>query len=441
MTTYPDPVRVDFVRGDASGLSIPAHAEALEIAGAAFLTDAFRHFGSLSADNRVTRITRCEPFQGGGSGHKLVLSVAYAYAEPGLSPDLFVKFSRSFENAFFDRRRYELETETRLASLSRLPNFPITVPTAYFADYHHESGTGVLITERIAFGADGIEPLHPKCKDDELAEPIAYYRVMVSALARLAAAHKSGRLSPHVDELFPFDPEAAAKADPIPWNEQDVRERIARYAAFAARCPQLLPPQLATSEFVAHLEGGAVRFLSYETAIKRFLHSDRDFIALCHWNAHIDNAWFWREPSRGLQCGLLDWGRVQQINVASALWGCLSAASLDIWDHHLDDLLTLFTDELQRHGGPRLAVSKLKLHLHLYIATIGLTTLLDIPALILAKLPEAVHASGPRDPIFAKNAVVSAFLHIFTVYMNLWQKHDLGASLERLLERRGNSAS
>ena len=135
----------------------------------------------------------------------MFLSVEYAQSEPGLHTDLFVKFSRDFSDAFRDRRRHELEAEVRLAALSRLPAFPINVPAAYFADFNHESGTGLLITQRIAFGSGGIEPLRPKCMDHELDDPLAYYRATVTALARLAAAHKSGRLSPQVEALFPFD--------------------------------------------------------------------------------------------------------------------------------------------------------------------------------------------------------------------------------------------
>jgi hypothetical protein len=96
------------VQGDATGLAIPAHGEALRLAGEAFLTEAFRSFGSLSRDNRIVRITRCEPFSGGNSGLKVLLSVQYAHAEPGLHTDLFVKFSRDFTDAFRDRRRHEL---------------------------------------------------------------------------------------------------------------------------------------------------------------------------------------------------------------------------------------------------------------------------------------------------------------------------------------------
>ena len=432
-----NPVLLDSVRGDASGLTLPAHGEALRVAGAAFLTEAFRSFGSLSPDNSIARITRCEAFSGGNSGQKLLLSVEYAHAEPGLHTDLFVKFSRDFSDAFRDRRRHELEAEVSFAALSRLPDFPIHVPAAYFADFHRESGTGLLITQRIAFGSGGIEPLLPKCLDHELAEPLAYYRAIISTLARLAASHKSGLLAEQVETFFPFDPESAAAADPIPWNEQQLGELMKRYAAFAASCPQLLPANTRTPEFIARLGREASRFLRHEATIKRFLHADRDLIALCHYNANIDNAWFWRNSSGALQCGLLDWGRVRQMNVAYALWGSLCAASLEIWDEHLDELLALFISQLHAHGGPLLDSAELRLHLHCYAAMMGLAVLIQAPTLVLSRLPEAANAYGPLDPIFRRNDVARGFLHVFTTFLNLWQTHDFGASLDQLLERVG----
>jgi hypothetical protein len=430
---YEHPVHLDFVRGDTTGLAIPAHADALRIAGAAFLTDAFRKFGALSANNRVARITRFESFRGGNSGHKLLLSVEYAHAEPGLHTDLFVKFSRDFADGFRDRRRYELEAEVHLAELSRLPEFPIRVPVACFADFHHESGTGLLITQRIAFGSNGIEPLRPKCMDHELAEPLDYYRATFTALARLVAAHKSGRLSPDVDELFPFDAAAAAADIPIPWNEQQLRERVTRYGEFAANNPQLVRPHLASPTFLAQLERDALRFLQNEVTVKRFLYSNPDFIALCHWNTNIDNAWFWRDAAGVLQCGLLDWGMVRQMNVGYALWGGLCGASLDIWDHHLDELLQLFIDELRANGGPRLGMAELKLHLDLSTAMLCLALMMDAPALVLSRLPEATEAKSPLDPIMHKNEMARSFLHVFTAFLNLWQKQDFGAALDKVL--------
>ena len=435
MIRYDPPVRVDFVRGDATGLAIPAHSDALRTVGAEFLTDAFRKFGALSEGNSVARITRFEPFPGGNSGHKVFLSVEYAHPETGLHTELFVKFSRDFNDAFRDRRRHELEAECRFAALSRLPRFPIHVPTAYFADFNSQSGTGMLITQQIAFGKHGIEPLLPKCRDHEIADPLAYYKAIVSTLARLAAAHKSGLLHPEIDRYFSFDPDRAAADDPIPYDERQLREAVARYAAFAASYPQLVPSQLATPGFIARLERDAVRFERHEAQVKRFLHADRDFIALCHYNANLDNAWFWRDPLGALQCGLLDWGRVRPMNVAYALWGCLCCASLDLWDNHLEQLLSLFVEQLHAGGGPRLDPGELRLHLDFYVATMGLATMIEAPTLVLARLPEAAHAYGPLDPVFRKDEIARSFLHVFTTFLTLWDTHDFGASLDRLLER------
>jgi len=428
--TPPEPVR-----GDATGLAIPADPAALQAAGAEFLTRAFQHFGTLSADNRVVRITRLEDFAGGNSGHKLLLSVEYARAEQGLHTDLFVKFSRDFTDAFRDRRRHELAAEVRLATLSRLPAFPIRVPAACFADFHHESGTGILITERIAFGSGRIEPLRAKCMDHEIGDPLPYYMATVTALARLAAAHKSGALSPQVDTLFPFDPQASATDTPIPWTEQQVREQVARYQTFATRYPQLLPANVRSEEFMVRLEHEAVRFLRHEATIKQFLHSQPDYIALCHWNTNIDNAWFWRDDSGELQCGLLDWGMVRQMNVGYALWGGVCGASLNVWDGHLDELLTRYISELHLQGGPQLDLVQLRLHLDLSVALLGLALMLDVPALVLARLPEVTRAQGPLDPIMHENEIARSFLHVFTAFLNLWQTHDFGASLDRLLSQ------
>lgn len=421
--------------GDTTGLAIPAHTEALRRAGAGFLTDAFHAFGALAADNHVTKITRFEPCLVGSTGEKLRLSVEYARDDTALPRDLFVKFSRDFKDAFRDRRRGELEAEIRLAQLSRVPGFPVDVPMACFADFHHASGTGLIITARIPFGENGIEPLHHKCMDHELPAPLEHYRSIVKALARLAGAHKAGRLSPQAEALFPFELDAVLAEDPIGLDEQGLRERVARYADFARRYPQLLPAHIAEPAFIARFEHDALRFLRHEATVKRYLHKNNDYIALNHFNAHIDNAWFWRDEDGALHCGLLDWQRARQMNVVYALWGGLCGASLEIWDHHLDELLKLFIDELQTHGGPRLDLAELRLNLGLYATMIGLAGLINVPAIVLYRLPEAAHATGPLDPVFRKQESARSFLHIFTIFLNFWRKDDFGAQLDRVLDR------
>lgn len=431
MTTTP----IDFVRGDATGLDIPAHADAFRSAGLEFLNTAFRKFGALPDGNRIARITKLETCPGGSTGHKLFMSVEYERSDPALHTDLFVKFSRDFNDAHRDKGRFEMESEARFGAISRLPGFPIDVPIAYFADYHTESGTGLLITQRIPFGQNGIELQCEKCMDHTLDDPLAYYRAILTSLARIAAAHRSGRLSSNIDALFPFDPEVSSQSDKIPYDTAAMRALVAKFAAFAEKCPQLLPDNIKSPAFFAKLDRDVGRFIEHEMAIKRFLNSNRDLVALCHWNANIDNAWFWRDGAGNLKCGLIDWGRVRQLNVAFALWGCLLGAPLEVWKNHLDELFALFGAEFESHGGGRLDLKELSLHMDLYIATMALTRMMDAPEKILIRLPEAATAAGPLDPIFRKNETARNYLHISTIILNLWQTHDFGASLDRMLER------
>jgi hypothetical protein len=426
------PARLDFVRGDAMGLAIPAHGAALREAGAGFLTEAFRKFGAIGPGNRVARIDRIEDCPGGSTGSKLFLSVAYDGTEPGLHRELFVKFSRDFGDALRDRGKYEMESEVRFAALSRLPGFPIRVPRAYFADYHQASQTGLLITERIAFGEGGIEVQREKCMDHLLDDPLAYYRAVLKALARIAAAHKSGLLAGEVETLFPYDPASAAAADPIPWSEDELRRVIARYALFADECPQLMPECAHERGFWAKLEREAMDFLRQEAAIKRWLQADRDYIALCHWNANIDNAWFWRGEAGELDCGLMDWGRVRQLNLAFAVWGCLLSAPVWLWDDHLDELLALFVDELARHSGPRLDPGRLKLSMDMYVATMGLALLMEAPMRIRRYLPDAAAVTGPLDPRLLANERARNQRQISALFLHLWDRHGFGRVLEAL---------
>ena len=433
--------------GDATGLVVPAHGDALRAGGAAWLTDAFRKFGSLAAGNAITRIVSLKPCPGGSTGAKFYLTLEYAHAAPGLHTSLFVKFSRDFADARRDDRgRWEMGPEARFVPLSRQPGFPIAVPTAYFADYHQESGTGLIITESVGYGERGIEPHRRKCLDHlTLEDPLTHYRQVVTALARLAASHKSGQLAPDIDTRFPFNP-ATGSADQIRYNEAELQAELDHCFAYARDCPQLLPEAVRSPEFMGKLAQDAELIRRHEATIQRFLQADPRMIALCHWNAHIDNCWFWRdgdgiEGGGELHCGLIDWGRVGQITFGSALWGGLSAAHHDIWDNHLEELLALFCAEYAGRGGPAITVAELTFHLRLHLAAMGVARMLAFPETIRFRLPGCTHASGPHDPVFEPVEIDPArnSMHIYAVFLKFWRKYDLGGAVRELLKRMGES--
>jgi hypothetical protein len=421
------------VRGRTTGLLIPTHPEAFVTAGTEFLTDAFRAYGSLTPDNRVTGLSRIEPCLIGSTGQKLFITVEYERPAPDLPTELFVKFSRHFTDPFHDRRPFELESEIRFFALSRKADFPIAVPRAMFGDFDPASGNGLLLIERVHFGQPPIEPLRAKCMDHEMARPLDHYRTIVKTLARLAGAHHAGRLSPEVEALFPFDPIEAEQEDPIEASAAELRALVARFAVFAERNPQFFPAKLRTPAFIDRLANDVVKIAEHQVTIRRHLHRDPRFVALTHFNPQIDNAWFWRDAANELQCGLFDWQRTRQMNVVYALWGGLCGAGLDIWTDHVDELLTLFADEFHTNGGPRLPVETLTLHLQLYAATMGTAGLLAAPAVVRARLPLIDEMSSPLDARLLANEGARCFLHIFTVFLNICEMNGFGENLDRIL--------
>ncbi|MEB4211480.1 hypothetical protein [Mycobacterium sp. 94-17] len=419
--------------GDRYGAPFPADAGALHGGGAGFLTEAFRASGVL-IDSGVARISDFAEVGGGSTGRKVALSVEYDRPTVDLPTDLFVKFSRDFADPDRDRGKTQMESEVRFAALSGAPEFPIAVPRVLFADYHRDSGTGILITERITFGDKGIERQYHKCLDYEMPEPLAHYRALLTALARLAGTHRSGRLPAELTGSFPLDVAAATVGEREPLSATKLERRVNQLAEFTESHGGLLPA--CSAEFIARLRDDAPRFAHHQQTITGHLAADSDYVALCHWNANIDNAWFWRDPDGALRCGLMDWGCVSQMNLGMALWGAMSGAETEMWDAHLDELLQLFVAEYERYGGPRVEPNRLRRHMLLYAAVMGVAWLLGVPALIRRRFGD-VPPGDHRDPRIRDDEGVRAPLQMLSNLLFLWERHRVGELLDAALAEEG----
>jgi hypothetical protein len=358
-----------WVTGDQFGLAFSADPAGLRSGGPRFLTDAFRVAGVLGGDNSVTRITGFDEVGGGSTGRKVALAVEYHEAAPGLHTDLFVKFSRDLHNPIRDRVKTQMEPEVRFASLSRAAAFPIAVPHVQFGDYHRQSGTGIMIMERIDHGGKGIERRYHKCLDYEMPEPLDHYRALRTAPPR---GHPSIRaLARRPDLALPTGRAGRDSGRPgAAFHRQagttvDAVDGIRRNPSWPAARQRWVSRVLGT------LRNDVPRIAHHEHTVARQLAADSDYVALCHWNANIDNAWFWRDTEDILHCGLMDWGCVSQMNVGMAIWGAMSGAETDMWNRHLDELLHLFVAEVHRYGGPNLDPDRLRRHTLLYAAVMG----------------------------------------------------------------------
>jgi hypothetical protein len=428
----------DWVRGDLLGHDVPLHLEALRAAGPDYLTSAFRAAGSMGEGNRVTAITELEPFAGGSTGRKARLSVAYEHPDPTLPEHLFVKLSRDLDDELRDRGRNQMRSEVRFVLLSQIPDFPVAVPRCLFGDFHAESGTGVLISERIAFGEGGIEPHHPKARDWELDDLLAHYDALLSAVARLAGAHRAGRFP--ADVMAHFEPRrAGARAgDRSPATPDRIRELVDRYADLAARAPQLLPASLRSEAFLALLREQAPRAIEHGDALRAAVQARADDLrAFCHWNANIDNAWFWRDDDGVLACGLLDWGNVGQMSMVTAISSCLTFAEPDFVVEHLDHLLARFSEVFEEAGGGPLDPALLRQQLARHVVSGGLQWPLGAVALLERIVPDLEAVADRFDPRIADHELPRTQLHLLTWSLVLWQAVDPAAVIDELVGSRG----
>jgi hypothetical protein len=420
------------VTGEIFGLEIPADAETLVADGADFLTRAFHASGVLAADNKVSRIAKSEEFFGGGTGRKLLLTLAYELPGPALREQLFVKFSRNFENELWDRARFTMISEANFAVLSRSQDFPITVPACLFADVESESGTGIIISECITYGRNGVEALYPKCMDYAVPEPLERYKAILKGLAKLSGAHRGGRLLPAFDSKFPYDPKQAAAVFAIRVPEEKLIQRANRMFDFIARHPKLFPDNVRAPEFRGQFIRDIPDLVAAESRIREVLYGNPKFIAFAHWNANIDNCWFWRDMDGTLQCGFMDWANAGQISVAQSVSGAISGAEPYIWNDHLDELLTVFIEEYAAQGGPRLSLDEMRLHNLLIVAVSGLLHSMGAPIAMERDIRDIDAIESYRADCFREHENARIQLHMMTKMLNVWQTRRLGDVVREL---------
>ena len=422
----------DWAVGDTLGLRFPARAEALRAGAAGFLTEAFRAAGALLEGENVVEIHDIRECLGGSTGRKLRLKVRYAGTTRSLPEDLFVKFSRDPDDAIRDRARIQMESEVGIALMSRLAAFPIPVPRCMFADFECASGTGILVTEEIAFGRDGIEPHREKGLDTELADPLDHYRALMRANARLGGVHRAGGFPDAA--IAPFHATGAlGVSDRQPYSSEQLSRRIDRLREFAIAYPRLLPEAIRSPAFLDRFAREAPRFCGHEAAIADHLARAPRYAALCHWNANIDNAWFWREADGALRCGLMDWGNSRVMNIGVALAGSLMAAEPDFLVAHLDELLRCYGDAFTAECDETLDLGELRDQMFLQIASSGLLWLIDAPAMILRNCPDLAAVESRFDPRIHGDELLRNQLLMLTVFLSLWEKFAFGEVLDRYL--------
>jgi hypothetical protein len=88
--------------------------------------------------------------------------------------------------------------------------------------------------------------------------------------------------------------------------------------------------------------------------------------------------------------------------------------------------------EVLASGGPELDPVELERQVLLYVALMGVTWLLDVPAVIHTKVPDIRTATLRTDPAIKGDESVRAPLQMLANVLNLWESRDVSAALRRL---------
>ncbi len=396
--------------GDHYGLEFPFSFEQLQTAdGPDFLTRAFRASGVLSADNAVTAIVDLSPLGLLGASENAFLTVAYAHDAPGLATELFVKFPPKEPD-----HKFALSTQSRseveLLRFSRRGTMPVPVAPYYFSDFCSQTTNYIIITGRIAFGVDPIEPAYRKGRDHLVPHVEEHYEVLARSLARLAGAHRTGALGPEIETLFPHA-QGRRKFYPIP----DAKAGADRLVDFVGRvAPQLFAPGTTDPAFLARWRDDMLLGVEHDHAVIDFLHADPDYVGFCHPNLNLDNAWYWRDADGKLNAGLLDWGAVGQMSYAQALSGMLMMVHPDRHLAIVDGALRAFREEYEAITGLSLDPQVLRFHYKAALYSVAVCYLLGVIASLLGELDEAEFATMESllDPRLQEKGIVSGLVWI-----------------------------
>jgi len=420
--------------GDEYGLIFPFTIEGLRAAGAEFLTAAFRAAGTISPDNEVTEIVELRRLGINGASENAFLTVAYAKPEPELQAELFVKFPPADMHFKFGLSTMP-HGEVTMMRLSSANTLPVAMAKYYYGDHAAATSNYILITGRIAFGVDPIEPAYRKGRDDAIPEIDDHYRVLTEALAKLVAAHKTGALGYDMEEHFPF---ARAARDFHPVQNPEVN--IDRLIDFIARvAPQLFVAEATSMEFLKQWREDLLFGLANKDAVIAYLHKNVDYTGLCHPNLNVDNAWFWRDAAGELQVGLLDWGGAGQMSIAQALSGMLMMPNPDIYLRLRRDVIETFISAYAKNGGLKLDLDEL---LFQYKASLFSTAIWILVGILVNYLPQFSDADYATmkdryDERLLKSEMVSAIIWIDNILREWLDGMTPGEACRRIVSQAG----
>jgi hypothetical protein len=182
--------------------------------------------------------------------------------------------------------------------------------------------------------------------------------------------------------------------------------------------------------FLASLPETGATIAARESEVWQLLAADDGYLALCHWNANVDNAWFFTDLRGELRPDGLGLRRpdARRDGVVGRPVGGRAHAAGPASRRAAE----LFVAEFAAAGGRALDVAHLRTRLFQYIAVMGVAWLLDVPAMLRARLGDPLMGLTRADSRIADDEALRAPLLMLTNVLDLWQRFEFGAMFAEL---------
>lgn len=379
--------------GDYFGIEFPHTEEGIMKEGPAWLTKAFQTSGVLTKDNKVTKVSmkNVTGAVSGGAGLKYTMKVEYARDEPYLHKDLFCKLPHDpakGSDRFYVSVMWGHDRPESVFNIWLAPYVPFKVPKLYFCDISAVSTNFILITEQVKFAEKGtkdfkpgdIEPSYLKYADYDMAsEPKTYYLASCRSLGKMAAYHKTGKLHPQINEMFPMPGPCGEIPKGFPGQDPGSKKmelaKVDQWIRFMNETAgHVFPKPISDKKWLDELKVQIEIIMDFQTEIHCYCAgagtpNPNDYVCFTHNNLQVDNAIFYHNDDNELDVGMLDWGAMScGPFIGAIIGGCTSGATVEDFCAHNDAMIQAAVDSYASNGGPTLDMERMKTARDLQVA-------------------------------------------------------------------------
>jgi len=151
-----------------------------------------------------------------------------------------------------------------------------------------------------------------------------------------------------------------------------------------------------------------------------------EYFSLCHPNAQVDNAWYWKNEDGVVQCGLLDWGGVNHSAIPVCLGNGWIGAEPEMMDEHEDGLIQAFIDEYAKITGFTFEHRNLWMHIKMAQASVLYGCFCNVGTLISKTVDKKAWPSikSRRDPQINDNFLARCYFVQVEMFLAMWRKRS-----------------